>query len=246
VVTFVPREEVVDYLTENVVEAALAALRGAGDAEVSRRLLDHVNQRFRFSYVLGRSKIARDNHALDDVDVDDDDEDDESADDDFLGIDEFMREDDQLDLEETAGVVADAVAALGRVVKSKEGELRAALRRTRVTSVSWPNSSNRSWKRNFASRRISTRSLIASPMRSRSVHDSSCRRCPEKSAGLANQLGMGGQRPRRVHQVDLTVLEQLRAPIWSLAHPARQRNPGCWSVHTRLESGSPEARTHRW
>jgi signal recognition particle receptor subunit beta len=54
VVTFVSRDEVIDYLTECVSEAALAILRGAPEAEQRRRLLDHPNQRFRFSYVLGR------------------------------------------------------------------------------------------------------------------------------------------------------------------------------------------------
>ena len=55
VVTFVPRDEMLDYLTENVVEAALAAHANRPESEITRRLLDHVNQRFRFSYVLGRA-----------------------------------------------------------------------------------------------------------------------------------------------------------------------------------------------
>jgi len=68
VVTFVGRDEVVDYLTECVSEAALAVFREAGDREVYRRLLDHPNQRFRFSYILGRFGAE----AIDD-DIDDDD-----------------------------------------------------------------------------------------------------------------------------------------------------------------------------
>lgn len=70
-VTFTPRDEVIDYLTENVSAAALAAYNGKGEAEIVRRLLDHVNQRFRFSYVLGRSAAP----ALDDLVDDDEDED---------------------------------------------------------------------------------------------------------------------------------------------------------------------------
>ncbi len=57
-VTFTPRDEVIDYLTENVSEAALGVFNGRDDADVTRRLLDHINQRFRFSYVLGRSAAA--------------------------------------------------------------------------------------------------------------------------------------------------------------------------------------------
>lgn len=67
VVTFTGRDEVTDHLADCVSEAALAIHRGAADAEVYRRLLDHVNQRLRFSYVLGRPTTA-------DVVDDDDDE----------------------------------------------------------------------------------------------------------------------------------------------------------------------------
>ncbi|HLQ46236.1 MAG TPA: hypothetical protein VK137_15950, partial [Planctomycetaceae bacterium] len=53
VVTFLPRDEVRDYLEESMSAAALAAYHGDPDSEVLRRLLDHVDQRFRLSYVLG-------------------------------------------------------------------------------------------------------------------------------------------------------------------------------------------------
>src|ERR1051326_732007 len=53
VVTFLPRDEVRDYLEESMSAAALAAYDGESDAEVLRHLLHHVNQRFRLSYVLG-------------------------------------------------------------------------------------------------------------------------------------------------------------------------------------------------
>lgn len=78
VVTFVPRDEVIDYLTENVSEAAVAAFRKRSDDEIRRRMLDHVNQRFRFSYVLGRGvepaedlDLADDDEQLDDINPDD-------------------------------------------------------------------------------------------------------------------------------------------------------------------------------
>ncbi|TDD20772.1 ATP-binding protein [Kribbella turkmenica] len=103
VVTFVPRDEVIDYLTENVSAAALAAYRGRPDEEVSRRLLDHVDQRFRFSYVLGRVSSA------DPEDIVDDDDDD-------IEDDVDPEEYGQVDLGMTAKVVADAVVAVKDVV----------------------------------------------------------------------------------------------------------------------------------
>lgn len=103
VVTFTPRDEVIDYLTENVSAAALAAYRGRADDEITRRMLDHVNQRFRFSYILGRGVIA------DSADLADDDFEDDG--------DELNPEDyGAIDLAVTVGVISDAVAAVKRVV----------------------------------------------------------------------------------------------------------------------------------
>ena len=58
VVTFASRDEVREYLNECISAAVLSAASGASDAEVLRRLLNHVNQRFRFSYVLGNGSPA--------------------------------------------------------------------------------------------------------------------------------------------------------------------------------------------
>lgn len=70
-VTFTPRDEVIDYLTENVSDAALAAFNGKNDQEITRRLLDHVNQRFRFSYILGRtSALENDDDVIEDDELD--------------------------------------------------------------------------------------------------------------------------------------------------------------------------------
>jgi hypothetical protein len=49
-----------------VSAAALAAFRGRKDGEITRRILDHVNQRFRFSYVLGRGSTVDDDDIVDD------------------------------------------------------------------------------------------------------------------------------------------------------------------------------------
>lgn len=104
VVTFVPRDEVIDYLTENVSEAALAAFRKRPDDEIRRRLLDHINQRFRFSYVLGRGIAPAD----DDDRVDDEDEEEYGINPSDYG---------SVDLAATAKVVTDAVEAVKAVVE---------------------------------------------------------------------------------------------------------------------------------
>ena len=52
-VTFFPIDEVREHVNECISEAILAAYRGDSDPEVLRKLLMHVNQRFRFNYVLG-------------------------------------------------------------------------------------------------------------------------------------------------------------------------------------------------
>ena len=114
VVTFVPRDEAIDYLTENVSEAALAAFRKRSDDEIRRRLLDHINQRFRFSYVLGRGIAPADDDDLVD------DEDDEEFDD----ID--PAEYGTVDLAATAKVIADAIEAVKVVVSRHAGAITEA------------------------------------------------------------------------------------------------------------------------
>ena len=54
VVTFVSADQARGHLNECISAALLAIIRGEDDATVLQRLLDHVEQRFRFSYVLGR------------------------------------------------------------------------------------------------------------------------------------------------------------------------------------------------
>lgn len=51
--TFMPLIEVRSYLEENVLNAALAIFDERPPAEIRNRLLDHVDQRFRLSYLLG-------------------------------------------------------------------------------------------------------------------------------------------------------------------------------------------------
>lgn len=58
VVTFFPIDEVREHLNECISEAVLSAYRGEDDGEVLRKLLMHVNQRFRFNYILGNGPSA--------------------------------------------------------------------------------------------------------------------------------------------------------------------------------------------
>jgi len=67
-VTFFPIDEVREHLNECISEAVLAAYRGDGDSDVLRKLLMHVNQRFRFNYVLGNGPQTADNDDDDDED----------------------------------------------------------------------------------------------------------------------------------------------------------------------------------
>ncbi|WP_216912447.1 hypothetical protein [Nocardia noduli] len=83
-VTFAPRDVIEGHLQENVIEAALAAFAGKDDAVVGRKLLDHVNQRFRFSYALGRIDAVSADDVIDD---DEDEEDDDLDPEDFGAID---------------------------------------------------------------------------------------------------------------------------------------------------------------
>lgn len=71
VVTFMERDEVRDYLEECISKAVLTAYQGKFDSNVLRSLLQHVDQRMRFNYVLGNGPISEDD--LDDEDEDEDD-----------------------------------------------------------------------------------------------------------------------------------------------------------------------------
>jgi len=111
VVTFARRDEVYDHLTDCASKAALAIFRNPSTSrsEFRRYLLDHENQRFRFSYVLGR-----------------DQSDDNGSDGEFSDFEEeeansvaFRAEPDRLstvDTEYTNGVVDDSLSTLRELV----------------------------------------------------------------------------------------------------------------------------------
>jgi hypothetical protein len=78
VVTFFPRDMVRDHVEECILAAALAAYKGDPERVVMRKLLNHVDQRFRFNYILGNGGNAP---------TDDDEEGDLFEDEDQLVID---------------------------------------------------------------------------------------------------------------------------------------------------------------
>ncbi|TMC16104.1 MAG: hypothetical protein E6J34_20480, partial [Chloroflexi bacterium] len=73
VVTFLPKDRVQMYVEECVVAAVLAQVEMRGPQAVLRKLLDHSEQRFRLSYILGDSSSAhqKNDHFSDDEDDED-------------------------------------------------------------------------------------------------------------------------------------------------------------------------------
>jgi hypothetical protein len=111
VVTFFPVDEVREHLNECISEAVLAAYRGEDDEEVLRRLLMHVNQRFRFNYILGNGP----------TDVSSDDEDDDE-DEDAIEPDDESPADEAIDIDATNVLLAMSVIAL-RSIAARHGDL---------------------------------------------------------------------------------------------------------------------------
>lgn len=106
VVTFFPVEEVREHLNECISESVLAAYRGGDDTEILRKLLMHVNQRFRFNYILGNGPQ---------VIVPDEDEDDDDTDDQDNSFEEKT-----IDLEKTNTVLSECVDAI-RAIADRHG-----------------------------------------------------------------------------------------------------------------------------
>lgn len=77
VITFFPMEDVREHLKECVSAAVLAAYRKESEADQMRRLLKHVNQRFRFNYVLGNGPVKDTSDFDDDADSNNEPEDSE-------------------------------------------------------------------------------------------------------------------------------------------------------------------------
>ena len=118
VVTFASSDEVREHLNECISAAVLAAANKADDAEVLRRLLNHVNQRFRFNYVLGNGPAVVPRCS----DFDDDDEESEGE------VDPLSEEErDVIDVAGTTEMLARTVEKMHKFARRLGNELRAEL-----------------------------------------------------------------------------------------------------------------------
>ena len=120
VVTFLPADEVRDHLEECISRAVLAAYRQDSDSEILRYLLNHVDQRLRFSYVLGTG------HA---VELDESDE--EIPEEGLEEPEDFAPEgSEHIDLEATRQLLEATVATLKEIARRHGHGLKAQLRAT--------------------------------------------------------------------------------------------------------------------
>jgi len=120
VVTFTPRDEVIDYLAENVSRAALSARQGKSNSKIALDLLNHHDQRFRFSYVLGRGR----SEGGAETDMADDDLPDDAA------IDEVALDPEEygnVDIAATERVLAECVVAVKEMVARYADEIAAGI-----------------------------------------------------------------------------------------------------------------------
>ena len=78
VVTFIPRDRVRQYIAECVLAAVVTKLEGGSERDVTRRFLEHSEQKFRLSYLLGNP--AQLEKVVTDEFVDEDDEEDFESD----------------------------------------------------------------------------------------------------------------------------------------------------------------------
>jgi energy-coupling factor transporter ATP-binding protein EcfA2 len=117
VVTFLSQPEVRGYVEECMSAAALAFYRGMNNSEVLRRLLRHVDQRFRLDYILGPGPIHEDD------DLDDENDGDSQGE----GADVQPEELGKIDLSSTNDLLQAAIAQLKELAQSHGKKLAAEL-----------------------------------------------------------------------------------------------------------------------
>lgn len=120
VVTFVSSDETREYLNECISKAVLEAIliQDASDATVLRRLLNHVDQRFRFNYVLGNG--PKDTKSI--SDFDDEDEEFQANTESFL-----TEETDVIDLAATNDLLTRVVKQIRELAHRHRDQLRREL-----------------------------------------------------------------------------------------------------------------------
>lgn len=105
VVTFAPIDEVKAAIEDCVIAATGAAYEEKADADIQRKLLNHVDQRYRFSYVLGNPP------------TDEDDDDIEDEDDEVVSPPLLQDNSGSLDLEKTHGLIASCVTKVKELAR---------------------------------------------------------------------------------------------------------------------------------
>ena len=75
VVTFIPRDRIRQYIAECVLAAVTSHIEKLGERDFIRRFLEHSEQRFRLSYILGNPLLLRETDEAELVDEDDEQED---------------------------------------------------------------------------------------------------------------------------------------------------------------------------
>ena len=112
VVSFIERDIVRQYIADSVSAAVTRVLDGRSEREVVRRFLEHTEQRFRLSYLLGTPDRSGQSAGLLDEDDEDDDE--------FAEAEgEIPSDEERAALQRTLQAYLDEIAALGRAAKAE-------------------------------------------------------------------------------------------------------------------------------
>lgn len=119
VVTFMERDEVRDYLEECVSKAVLVAYQNKPDPTILRAILQHVDQRMRFNYILGNGPFEEDG----DFDEEDEGEENNGLDHDL----EWTPSDSMFDLGKTNEVLLHTVAKVKNIARDQGKKLKEEL-----------------------------------------------------------------------------------------------------------------------
>ncbi|HLG94722.1 MAG TPA: hypothetical protein VKX49_00270 [Bryobacteraceae bacterium] len=114
VVTFMPHDQVLDYIQDCVSAAALSCWRRENDVDVARHLLNHVSQRFRLNHVFGNGPFIEKASDADDENIDE-------------PIPEDVNDAFPIDLSETNRHIADWVQRIRDITTRVSAQLRIEL-----------------------------------------------------------------------------------------------------------------------
>lgn len=122
VVTFMEQDEVRDYLEECVSKAVLVAYQNKSDPAILRALLQHVDQRIRFNYILGNGPFEE----HDEFDEEDAGEENNGLDHDL----EWTSSDSTFDLDKTNEILLHAVERAKTIAQEQGEQLKEELNAT--------------------------------------------------------------------------------------------------------------------